>query len=166
MGQAAKRLNMSRSNVSRSGKRAGVRQEMGARVGIVEVKSIEMKWAVSLICCLTFCLNGAAAAELTGARTVYLMPMGRGGGHHLHRLPKWRNLRNIAPRPSRPVGGAVVHYDDLIDKIMLRSTRLMPCSSFRQGMMTVIVSPLYIGFMHHVGDDFEIAAEIAQAGNL
>jgi hypothetical protein len=49
---------------------------------------------------------------------------------------------------------------------MLRSTRLMPCSSFRQGMMTVIVSPLYIGFMHHVGDDFEIAAEIAQAGNL
>jgi hypothetical protein len=33
-----------------------------------------MKWAVSLICCL----NLAAAAELTGGRTVYLMPMGRG----------------------------------------------------------------------------------------
>src|ERR1035438_5512195 len=38
----------------------------------------EMKWAVSLLCCLSFCLNGAAAAELTGGRTVYLMPMGRG----------------------------------------------------------------------------------------
>ena len=33
-----------------------------------------MKWAVSLLCCL----NLAAAAELTGARTVYLMPMGHG----------------------------------------------------------------------------------------
>jgi len=37
-----------------------------------------MKWAVSLLCCLGFCLSVAAAAELTGARTVYLMPMGRG----------------------------------------------------------------------------------------
>jgi hypothetical protein len=36
----------------------------------------EMKWAVSLLCCLNGCLNVAAAAELTGARTVYLMPMG------------------------------------------------------------------------------------------
>lgn len=33
-----------------------------------------MKWAVSLL----YCLNLAAAAELTGSRTVYLMPMGRG----------------------------------------------------------------------------------------
>ena len=33
-----------------------------------------MKWALSLFCCL----NLAAAAELTGGRTVYLMPMGRG----------------------------------------------------------------------------------------
>lgn len=31
-----------------------------------------MKWAASLL----FCLNLAAAAELTGAHTVYLMPMG------------------------------------------------------------------------------------------
>lgn len=38
----------------------------------------EMKWAVSLLCCLSFCLNGATAAELTGGRTVYLLPMGRG----------------------------------------------------------------------------------------
>ena len=38
----------------------------------------EMKWAVSLLCCLSFCFNGAAAAELAGGRTVYLMPMGRG----------------------------------------------------------------------------------------
>jgi hypothetical protein len=38
----------------------------------------EMKWALSLLCCLSFCFNGAAAAELTGGRTVYLMPMGRG----------------------------------------------------------------------------------------
>jgi len=37
-----------------------------------------MKWAVSLLCCLGCCLSGAAAAELTGGRTVYLMPMGRG----------------------------------------------------------------------------------------
>ena len=37
-----------------------------------------MKWALSLLCCLSFCFNGAAAAELTGGRTVYLMPMGRG----------------------------------------------------------------------------------------
>ncbi len=35
-----------------------------------------MKWALSLLCCLSSCLNGAAAAELTGVRTVYLMPMG------------------------------------------------------------------------------------------
>jgi len=35
----------------------------------------EMKWALSLLCCLSFSLNGVAA-ELTGARTVYLMPMG------------------------------------------------------------------------------------------
>ena len=34
----------------------------------------EMKWAVSFLCCL----NLAAAAELTGGRTVYLMPMVRG----------------------------------------------------------------------------------------
>ena len=33
-----------------------------------------MKWAVSLLCCL----NLAAAAELTGGRTVYLLPMGHG----------------------------------------------------------------------------------------
>ena len=38
----------------------------------------EMKLAVSLLCCLSFCLNEAAAAELTAGRTVYLMPMGRG----------------------------------------------------------------------------------------
>jgi hypothetical protein len=31
-----------------------------------------MKWAATLLCCL----NLAAAAELTGGRTVYLMPMG------------------------------------------------------------------------------------------
>jgi hypothetical protein len=37
-----------------------------------------MKWAASLICCLSVFLGGAAAAELTGGRTVYLMPMGRG----------------------------------------------------------------------------------------
>jgi len=37
----------------------------------------KMKWAVSLLGCLSFCLSGAAA-ELTGGRTVYLMPMGRG----------------------------------------------------------------------------------------
>ncbi len=37
-----------------------------------------MKWVFSLLLCLHSCLNGAAAAELTGARTVYLMPMGRG----------------------------------------------------------------------------------------
>jgi hypothetical protein len=37
-----------------------------------------MKWAVSLLCCANCCLSGAAAAELTGGRTVYLMPMGRG----------------------------------------------------------------------------------------
>jgi len=37
-----------------------------------------MKWAVSLLCGLNCCLGGAAAAELTGARTVYLMPMGHG----------------------------------------------------------------------------------------
>ena len=34
----------------------------------------EMKWALSLLCCLNFCVAGAA--ELTGVRTVYLMPMG------------------------------------------------------------------------------------------
>ena len=34
----------------------------------------EMKWALSLLCCLNICL--ARAAELTGVRTVYLMPMG------------------------------------------------------------------------------------------
>jgi hypothetical protein len=34
----------------------------------------EMKWAVSLF----WCLNLAAAAELTGAHAVYLMPMGHG----------------------------------------------------------------------------------------
>jgi hypothetical protein len=33
-----------------------------------------MKWVVTLF----FCLSGAAAAELTGARAVYLMPMGHG----------------------------------------------------------------------------------------
>jgi len=33
-----------------------------------------MKWVVTLL----FCLGGAAAAELTGGRTVYLMPMGHG----------------------------------------------------------------------------------------
>jgi hypothetical protein len=33
-----------------------------------------MKWAVSLLCCLSL----AAAAELTVGRTVFLMPMGRG----------------------------------------------------------------------------------------
>ena len=38
----------------------------------------EMRWALSLLCCLTCCLSVAAAAELTGSRTVYLMPMGRG----------------------------------------------------------------------------------------
>jgi hypothetical protein len=38
----------------------------------------EMKWAVSLLCCLSLALTGGAAAELTGGRTVYLMPMGRG----------------------------------------------------------------------------------------
>jgi len=38
----------------------------------------KMKWAVSLLGCLSFCLSGAGAAELTGGRTVYLMPMGRG----------------------------------------------------------------------------------------
>ena len=37
-----------------------------------------MRWAVSLLCGLNCCLGGAAAAELTGARTVYLMPMGHG----------------------------------------------------------------------------------------
>jgi len=47
---------------------------MGARVVIIVS---EMKWAVSLLCCLSFSLTGAAA-ELTGGRTVYLMPMGRG----------------------------------------------------------------------------------------
>ena len=48
---------------------------MGARVGIMVG---EMKWAVSLLYCLGFCLNAAVAAELAGGRTVYLMPMGRG----------------------------------------------------------------------------------------
>jgi len=38
----------------------------------------EMKWAVSLLVCLSFCLHGAAAAELAGGRAVYLMPMGHG----------------------------------------------------------------------------------------
>lgn len=37
----------------------------------------EMKWAVSLLCCLS-CSANAGAAELTTARTVYLMPMSRG----------------------------------------------------------------------------------------
>jgi hypothetical protein len=37
-----------------------------------------MKWLVSLLCGLNFFLGGAAAAELAGARTVYLMPMGHG----------------------------------------------------------------------------------------
>jgi hypothetical protein len=37
-----------------------------------------MRWAVSLLCCLGFGVYGAAAAELTLGRTVYLMPMGRG----------------------------------------------------------------------------------------
>jgi hypothetical protein len=38
----------------------------------------DMRWAVSLLCCLGSCLNGSAAAELTEGRTVYLMAMGRG----------------------------------------------------------------------------------------
>lgn len=33
-----------------------------------------MKWVLTLLCCL----SGAAAAELTGAHAVYLMPMGHG----------------------------------------------------------------------------------------
>jgi hypothetical protein len=37
-----------------------------------------MKWVVSLLCGLHLGLGGVAAAELTGARTVFLMPMGHG----------------------------------------------------------------------------------------
>jgi hypothetical protein len=39
-----------------------------------------MKWALSLLCCLNFslCLSQAGAAELSGSRVVYLMPMGHG----------------------------------------------------------------------------------------
>lgn len=37
-----------------------------------------MKRAVSLLCCLGASLGMAAAAELTGAHTVYLMPMSHG----------------------------------------------------------------------------------------
>jgi len=36
----------------------------------------EMKWAVSLLCCLNCCFSVAAAAELAAGRNVYLMPMG------------------------------------------------------------------------------------------
>jgi len=38
----------------------------------------EMKWAASLLFCLGCAISLAAAAELTGAHTVYLLPMGHG----------------------------------------------------------------------------------------
>jgi hypothetical protein len=38
----------------------------------------DMKWALSLLFCLSLCQSQAGAAELTGVRTVYLMPMGHG----------------------------------------------------------------------------------------
>lgn len=37
-----------------------------------------MKWAVWSLCCLGFSIHGTFAAELAGAHTVYLMPMGHG----------------------------------------------------------------------------------------
>src|ERR1039457_4925553 len=47
---------------------------------------------------------------------------------------------------------------------MLRSTRSMPCSSFRQGMMTVIVSPLYIHVRENPQDSIAHLARNAIAG--
>lgn len=57
----------------------------------------EMKWAVSLLCCLSFCLHGAAAAaELTGGRIVYLMPMSRGLDQYIaNRLTRMHVLQVV-----------------------------------------------------------------------
>jgi hypothetical protein len=65
-----------------------------------------MKWAVSLLCCL----NLAAAAELTGARTVYLMPMGHGLDQFIaNRLTRMHVLRVV----TDPAKADIIFTDEV-----------------------------------------------------
>jgi hypothetical protein len=65
-----------------------------------------MKWAVSLLCCL----NLAAAAELTAARTVYLMPMGHGLDQFIaNRLTRMHVLRVV----TDPAKADIIFTDEV-----------------------------------------------------
>src|SRR5580658_2894182 len=70
----------------------------------------EMKWALPLLCCLGFCSNPTSAAELTGARTVYLLPMGRGLDQFIaNRLTRMHVLQVV----TDPAKADAVFTDDV-----------------------------------------------------
>ena len=60
-----------------------------------------MKWFVTLLCCTGFCLSGAAGAELTGPRAVYLMPMGHGLDQFLANRLTRMHLLQVVTDPAK-----------------------------------------------------------------